>query len=111
MGVSIFSGTMTTFCAGMALFGAKVLTFQKFALIITCTILISFLTSMLFFGALLHTFGPQHGWCDLCNCRKDKELAEFKKKQKDEYDTFSSRPKTFYDLAHEGGIDSEDDQE
>lgn len=58
MGVSIFSGTITTFMAGLALFGGKIITFYKFAVIICSTILISFLTSMLFFGALLHTFGP-----------------------------------------------------
>jgi len=58
MGVSILSGTITTFCAGAALFGGMLNTFQKFAVIITSTVGISFLTSMLFFGALLHLMGP-----------------------------------------------------
>jgi len=58
MGVSIFSGTVTTFGAGLALFGGMLNTFQKFAVIICSTVGISFLTSMLFFGALLHMMGP-----------------------------------------------------
>ena len=80
MGVSIFSSTVTTFLAGVALFGGQITIFQKFALVICSTVIFSFLTSMLFFGALMHTLGPQHAWCDLCSCFVDKELKEFKAK-------------------------------
>lgn len=68
MGVSIFSGSVTTFLSGLALFGGKIITFQKFALIICSTIIFSFATAMLFFVAVLHTMGPQEKWCDLCGC-------------------------------------------
>ena len=64
----MFYGAITTFAAGLSLYGGQLETFRKFAMIIISTIGISFLTSMLFFGALLHTFGPQDGWCDLCVC-------------------------------------------
>lgn len=86
MGVSIFSGTVTTFLAGLALFGGQIITFQKFALVICSTILFSFFTSMCFFGAILHLFGPQDGWCDLCNCCTSSDVRAFKKKQKEEYE-------------------------
>jgi len=83
MGVSIFSSTVTTFLAGVALFGGQITIFKKFALVICATVIFSFLISMLFFGALMHTLGPQDAWCDLCNCFTDKDLKEFKKKQQE----------------------------
>lgn len=43
-------------------------TFRKFAIIITSTVLISFATSMLFFGALCHSMGPEDGFGDLTCC-------------------------------------------
>lgn len=58
MGISILSGMITTIFAGLPLFGCKLITFQKFAVIITSTISISFLSAMLFFGALCHVIGP-----------------------------------------------------
>ena len=81
MGVSIFSSTLSTFLSGLALFFGQIVIFQKFALVICSTVIFSFLTSMLFFGALMHTLGPVNEWCDLCSCIVDKELKEFKKKQ------------------------------
>jgi len=73
MGVSILSGTITTFGSGAFLFGGYVVTFQKFAVLITSTITISFLVSMLFFGSLLHIMGPENhcGNLDFWN-KKDK---------------------------------------
>ena len=87
MGVSIFSGTITTFGAGLALFGGTLNTFQKFAVIITSTVGISFLTSMLFFGALLHLMGPQNGWGDICFCAfwEDPEVKKREEELKEEY--------------------------
>ena len=72
MGISIFSGTLTTFGAGAFLFGGQMVVFKKFAVLITSTISISFLSSMLLFGALCHTFGPQNGVGDLNCFKKDK---------------------------------------
>ena len=53
MGISIMSGTITTAGAGAFLFGGVILTFTKFAVLITSTICISFLVSMILFGAIL----------------------------------------------------------
>lgn len=66
MGVSIMSGSITTFGSGAFLFFGNILTFQKFAVLITSTISISFLIAMLFFGALCHIMGPMHGKGDFC---------------------------------------------
>ena len=68
MGVSIFSGTITTLGSGVALFGGKMMIFNKFAVIITSTILISFATSMLLFGALCHVLGPVNNFGSITNC-------------------------------------------
>ena len=76
MGISIFSGTLTTVGAGAFLFGGVLVTFQKFALIITCTIGCSFFTSMLLFGALMHICGPQKGMGDLCYSCRDRDDEE-----------------------------------
>lgn len=66
MGVSIFSGSITTFGSGVFLFGGQVITFQKFAVLITSTIFISFMIAMLFFGAVIHILGPERGRGDIC---------------------------------------------
>ena len=73
MGVSIFSGTITTFGCGAFLFGGNITLFSKFAVLITSTISISFLTAMLLFGALCHTIGPEEdtGSVTYC-CKRDK---------------------------------------
>lgn len=68
MGVSIFSGMVTTIGSSMFLFLGKILLFEKFAVIIVSTAAMSFLTSMLFFGATMHTFGPQYNWGNLLVC-------------------------------------------
>lgn len=105
MGVSIFSGSVTTFLSGLALFGGKLVTFQKFALIICSTIFFSFATAMLFFTALMHTYGPQDEWCDLCSCCTDKETREFLAKQREEREDYERKPKSYFDLRMEGGDD------
>lgn len=78
MGVSILSGALTTFGSGAFLFGGNIITFQKFAVLITSTISISFLVSMLFFGAICHIIGPENGLGDLCP--KPKERKRRKKR-------------------------------
>ena len=72
MGVSIFSGMITTMGSSVFLFLGKIMLFEKLAVIILSTAAMSFLTSMLFFGAIMHVFGPQYNWGDLlvCDCCK-----------------------------------------
>ena len=59
MGTSILSGTLTTFGSGVMLFGGQYINFQKFAVLITSTISLSFFVSMIFFGAVMHIIGPE----------------------------------------------------
>ena len=72
MGVSILSGCFTTFGSGVFLFGGELLTFRKFATIITCTVSISFIVAMFFFGSVMHAIGPEKGCGDLkCKSKKN----------------------------------------
>jgi predicted RND superfamily exporter protein len=73
MGISIFSGCITTFGCGACLFGGNFVFFQKFALIICMTVLIAFLTAVFTFGATCHIMGPQNGFGDL-PCFKAKPM-------------------------------------
>ena len=59
MGVSIFSGAMTTLGSGVFLFGGQIIFFQKFALIITTTVLVSLVYAMVYFTSFVHAFGPE----------------------------------------------------
>ena len=59
MGVSIFSGAMTTLGSGVFLFGGTIIFFQKFALIISMTVLFSLSYALVYFHGFLHAFGPQ----------------------------------------------------
>ena len=82
MGVSILSGFITTFGSGIFLFGGKIITFNKFAVMITATISMSFLVAMLLFGAMMHLFGPENGFGDICKNKvknEDKTSSEQKK--------------------------------
>ena len=54
MGVSIFSGAVTTFGSGVFLFGGKIVFFQKFAIIITATV---FFSAMY---AFIYSVGPEY---------------------------------------------------
>lgn len=58
MGVSVFSGTLTTAGSALFMFVTPMLTFTKFGVIILFVVLMSFVTSMVFFGAVCHTIGP-----------------------------------------------------
>lgn len=69
MGVSILSGMCTTFGSGAFLFGGQLVTFYKFAVMITSTVSISFIVSMFLFGSIMHIIGPQQGFGDI-RCKK-----------------------------------------
>lgn len=58
MGVSIFSGGLTTFGSGVFLFGGKIMFFQKFAVIICSTVAFSLTFALVFFQSMCHAFGP-----------------------------------------------------
>lgn len=60
MGGTILGGSITTLGSGVFLFLATVTLFQKFAILITCTIIIAYLYSMVFFGSMMHLLGPQY---------------------------------------------------
>lgn len=53
--------------SGIVLFGTKIVTFRKFAIILTSISVLAFASSMLVFGSLLHLAGPEDGCCDV-NC-------------------------------------------
>ena len=59
MGGTILGGSITTLGSGVFLFMASVTLFQKFAVLITCTIIVSYVYSMVFFGSMMHALGPQ----------------------------------------------------
>ena len=79
MGVSIFSGAVTTFGSGVFLFGGTLVFFRKFALIIVVTVSFSLTFSLGYFLAFLHSFGPERKQGDIpslwrkCTgkCKKD----------------------------------------
>ena len=69
MGISIISGAITTLGSGVFLFGGTLMFFQKFAVVITVTVLFSLLYSLIYFQALLHAFGPSgKRMGDICCC-------------------------------------------
>ena len=49
MGVSIFSGGVTTFGSGIFLSGASIMFFKKFAIIIICTVCFSLAYALIYF--------------------------------------------------------------
>ena len=59
MGISIFSGAITTIGSGLILFLATVVFFRKFALLIVGTISFSLFFSLVFFTGINHLLGPQ----------------------------------------------------
>jgi predicted RND superfamily exporter protein len=68
IGISILAGAITTFGSGAFLFPAVLITFTKFAVIISSTVLFSFLYSMFFFGAMCHAFGVEGKTGDITAC-------------------------------------------
>lgn len=87
MGVSITSGAITTFGSGIFLYGGILIIFNKFAVLITATITISYTVAMLFFGAMCHCFGPESS-----GIQPEAEL-EMKEKDEDE-DLYESERET-----------------
>ena len=59
MGISIFSGYMTTVGSGIWLLLCQLSFFYKFGQTISLTVTFAFLTATLTFGAMMHTFGPE----------------------------------------------------
>ena len=72
MGTSVFAGMTTTVGAAVFLFFGQIVLFEKFATIIVSTCAISFLTAMIFFGAVMHVIGPQAGFGNLIVCERCK---------------------------------------
>lgn len=71
LGISIVSGGLTTAGAGCFLLFATVVLFNKFAILIICTIIFSLIYSLFFFAALMHTFGPEGNFGNyLVLCKK-----------------------------------------
>jgi len=76
MGVSILNGALTTVGCGVFLFGGKMMTFHKFAVLITTTIALSWVTSMVLFGALMHVMGPEKDFGTVrCQCKKNNKVT------------------------------------
>ena len=65
MGLSIFSGCVTTMGAGSFMMLGELSLNRKFGYTITTTMAISFFISMVYFGALMHIVGPEKGFCDI----------------------------------------------
>ena len=76
MGISIFSGAMTTMGSGIFLFGGTIIFFQKFAVVILTTVIFSLLYSLVYFVAFLQACGPsgktRGNIC--CCCKKDNKI-------------------------------------
>lgn len=77
MGISIFSGALTTIGSACFLYGGQMIFFQKFAYIITTTCAIALTFSLVYFIALLHAFGPEgnFGRLNFRACKKKKETG------------------------------------
>lgn len=58
LGISIISGASTTIGSGIFLFLGTMLVFNKFAILITSTILFSLAYSLFFFSSFCHLIGP-----------------------------------------------------
>lgn len=73
MGISVMSGAITTFVAGVPLFGGKLIFFNKFGIIICYTVTIAFFVSMGTFGAICHICGPENGFTNIYSEAKIKK--------------------------------------
>jgi len=65
MGISILSGSITTILSVICLAFAAIIFFNKFAVLVTSTILFALYFSMVFFIALHHFIGPQKHFGDI----------------------------------------------
>jgi len=59
MGISVSAGALTTFMAGIFLFGAVMPFFQKFGFIIVFTVISSFFWAVIFFTSACAIIGPE----------------------------------------------------
>lgn len=66
MGISIFSGAVTTLGSGIFLLGGTIIFFERFGLVIIMTVILSLIYSIIFFLAVLHVAGPQGKMGNLC---------------------------------------------
>ena len=69
MGVSILSGTLTSAGSGVFLFFNVLTIYHKFAVVIALTVFFSYMVSMLLFGAILMSIGPENGAGDIMFCK------------------------------------------
>jgi len=84
MGISIFSGAMTTIGSACFLYGGQMNFFQKFAFIITTTCALALAFSLVYFIALTHWLGPEQETGNVApfirackkKCKKDKNSEE-----------------------------------
>ena len=77
MGISILSGCLTTFGCGVWLFFANFQTFTTFGFVICLTVSMGFVVSMLTFGAMMHIFGPERGFCSICLKKAPEERYDY----------------------------------
>lgn len=92
MGISIFSGAMTTIGSAAFLFGGKLGFFQKFAFMISTTVILALCYSLIYFIALSHGFGPEGSTGHIGRaikqciklCRRGKKSKRQEKKKKKE---------------------------
>merc|ERR1712066_456274 len=68
MGVTVFAGAITTAGAGMIMFACFSTFFHKMAILMTMTIVYSFLFSLGLFMSLLFLIGPEESFGDLEPC-------------------------------------------
>ena len=102
MGTSIASGTLTTFGSGVMLFGGQFTTFQKFAVLITSTIVFSFLMSMFLFGSIMHIMGPQRKFKDEPLPQPEEQPKETEQQEEPEVDGLqSTRPLNIIELVQQ----------
>lgn len=65
LGISVLFGSITTILAGICLLPAIIIFFTKFARLILTTITLSLLWSLVFFPAMLMTFGPENKFASI----------------------------------------------
>lgn len=83
MGVSILGGTISTLGAGVFMLFGDLVAFYKLGFIIISTVFVAFNISMLFYGAMIHTLGPQNGAGNITCCKK-KKVPEIEKIEESE---------------------------
>lgn len=70
MGVSIFSGYITTVGSGIWLLTCELSLFFKFGYTISITVTFAFIVATFTFGSLMHAYGPEGTYGDVFICKK-----------------------------------------